>query len=259
MSFEYQRKIDNPRGGPPGDGRSPSAAHSSRCYWARPWATSLHGLPIDSAHNYTGSFWGLLVPFGLYTGLTLTVLSLFLGATYLTLKTDGALHDRCARLSGRLGWLAALIAFGWLTWAHVGLERRFRPQPHRRPGPDRNSRQRPGWPKPDRKAGPSPMAAIAIGSVVGSIFFELFPRLIVSSTNSSLQPDHRQLGQPLLHPHGHDRGRGHLLPAGARYQAWSLWVFRKRLISPPQPGKPAPGPAPEPAPAAVTDLEPGKA
>ena len=44
----------------------------------------LHGLPIDTAHNYTGTFFGLLVPFGLYTGVTLTVLSLFLGATYLT-------------------------------------------------------------------------------------------------------------------------------------------------------------------------------
>ena len=107
VSFEYQRKIDNPR-------------------WRATWRWSLtigsaliplllgtalgdllHGLPINSDHNYTGSFWGLLVPYGLYTGLTLTVLSLFLGATYLTLKTDGALHDRCARLSGRLGWLAA--------------------------------------------------------------------------------------------------------------------------------------------------------
>ena len=107
VSFEFQRKIDNPR-------------------WRATWRWSLtigsfliplllgtalgdllYGLPIDSAHNYTGSFWGLLVPFGLYTGITLTVLSLFLGATYLTLKTDSELHQRCARLSGRLGWLAA--------------------------------------------------------------------------------------------------------------------------------------------------------
>src|SRR5271169_983240 len=90
VSFEYQRKIDNRR-------------------WRATWRWSLtigsaltplllgtalgdllYGLPIDSAHNYTGSFWGLLVPYGLYTGLTLTVLSLLLGVTYLTLKTEGA-------------------------------------------------------------------------------------------------------------------------------------------------------------------------
>ena len=107
VSFEFTRKIDNPR-------------------WRSTWRWSLtlgsalipfllgtalgdllHGLPIDSSHNYTGSFWGLLVPYGLYTGLTVTVLCLFVGAAYLTLKTDGALHDRVrssvgpARLAGR--------------------------------------------------------------------------------------------------------------------------------------------------------------
>src|SRR5277367_3961521 len=111
VSFEYGRKIDDPR-------------------WRSTWKWSLtigslltplllgtalgdllHGLPIDQDHNYTGSFFGLLVPFGLYTGLTLTVLCLFLGATYLALKTDGEVRERATRLSGRLGWLAALITF----------------------------------------------------------------------------------------------------------------------------------------------------
>ncbi len=129
LSFEFNRKINDPR-------------------WRSTWRWSLtigsllipfllgtalgdllHGLPIDSAHNYTGNFFGLLVPFGLYTGLTFTALSLFLGAAYLTLKTEGELHDRVARLSGRLGWVAALITFGWLTWIHVGLGAGFVPNP----------------------------------------------------------------------------------------------------------------------------------
>ena len=58
------------------------------------------------------------------------MLCLFLGAAYLTLKTDGALHDRVARLSGRLGWLAAVITFGWLTWIHVGTQLGLRSQAH---------------------------------------------------------------------------------------------------------------------------------
>ena len=105
MSFEFGRKIDDPR-------------------WRSAWRWSLtigsaliplllgtalgdllHGLPIDSAHNYTGNFFGLLVPFGLFTGLTLMVLSLFLGAAYLNLKTDGA----CT--TGRPG-----CPVGWVGW-----------------------------------------------------------------------------------------------------------------------------------------------
>ena len=105
VSFEYHRKIDNPR-------------------WRSTWRWSLtvgslliplllgtalgdmlHGLPINSSHNYTGSFWGLLVPYGLYTGVTLTVLCLFIGAAYLTLKTEA----RCtigslAFRAGSDGW-----------------------------------------------------------------------------------------------------------------------------------------------------------
>ena len=79
MSFEFHRKIEDPR-------------------WRAAWRWSLtigsaliplllgtalgdllHGLPIDQDHNYTGTFFGLLVPFGLFTGITLTVLCLFLG------------------------------------------------------------------------------------------------------------------------------------------------------------------------------------
>jgi cytochrome d ubiquinol oxidase subunit II len=156
LSFEYRRKID--------DGR-----------WQSLWRWSLtigsllipfllgtalgdllYGLPIDSAHNYTGSFFGLLVPYGLYTGLTLTALSLFLGAAYLTLKTTGELHARVARLSGRLGWLAAAITFGWLTWSHVGLGVGFVPTRLTRWRSSRWSVPH-GWPRPARRAGPSPL------------------------------------------------------------------------------------------------------
>ena len=66
----------------------------------------LYGLPINSSGDYTGTFFELLVPFGVYTGITLTVLCLFLGATYLTMKTVGELRVRPGALSpaGSAGW-----------------------------------------------------------------------------------------------------------------------------------------------------------
>ncbi len=96
LAFEYQRKFDDPR-------------------WRSSWRWGLtigsalipllvgvalgdllHGLPINGAHQFTGSFWTLLTPFGLWTGITLLVLSLFMGATYLTLKTTGELYAASA-------------------------------------------------------------------------------------------------------------------------------------------------------------------
>jgi cytochrome d ubiquinol oxidase subunit II len=231
VSFEYQRKIDNPR-------------------WRSLWRWSLtigsllvplllgtalgdllHGLPIDSAHNYTGSFWGLLVPFGLYTGLTLTVLCLFLGATYLALKTEGALRDRVSRLSGRLGWLAAVVTFGWLTWIHVGLGVGFVPNPIQAlalvavvaAAMFADSRSE-GW--------AFAAAATAIGSVVGSIFVELFPRVMVSSTSTAYNLTVSNSASPSSTLKVMSVVAVVFFPLVLAYQGWSLYVFRKRIGRP---------------------------
>ena len=234
VSFEFQRKIDDPR-------------------WRATWRWSLtigsllvplllgtalgdllHGLPIDSAHNYTGSFFGLLVPFGLYTGLTLTVLCLFLGAAYLTLKTRGTLHDRVSRLSGRLGWLAAVITFGWLTWIHVGLGVGFLPNPLQVLAlaavvgaalfAESHSE---GW--------AFAAAAAAIGSVVGSIFFELFPRVMVSSTSTTYNLTVANSASNSYTLKVMTVVAIVFFPVVLAYQGWSLYVFRKRISSGPMP------------------------
>jgi cytochrome d ubiquinol oxidase subunit II len=231
VSFEFSRKIDDPR-------------------WRLAWRWSLtlgsaliplllgtalgdllHGLPINSSHNYTGTFFGLLVPYGLYTGVTLTVLCLFLGAAYLTLKTEGELHDRVARLSGRLGWLAAVVTFGWLTWSHVGLSTGFVPNPIdalalisvvgaallAESGSE-------GW--------AFAAAATAIGSVVGSIFFELFPRVMVSTTNSAYNLTVANSASPSYTLKVMTVVAVIFFPVVLLYQGWSLYVFRKRIVTP---------------------------
>jgi cytochrome d ubiquinol oxidase subunit II len=229
VSFEFNRKIDDPR-------------------WRSTWRWSLtigslliplllgtalgdllHGLPIDKAHNYTGSFFGLLVPFGLYTGVTLTVLSLFLGATYLSLKTVGELHARAVRLSGRLGWLAAAVTFGWLTWIHVGLGVGFFPNPFQVLGlvavvgaallAESDAE---GW--------AFAAAATAIGSVVGSIFFELFPRVMVSSTSTAYNLTVSNSASPSYTLKVMTVVAVIFFPVVLAYQGWSLYVFRQRIV-----------------------------
>src|ERR1700749_1797959 len=67
----------------------------------------LHGLPINSAQNFTGSFWALLQPYALLTGVTLVLLCLLHGATFLSLKTTGAMRERSGLLARRVAPLAA--------------------------------------------------------------------------------------------------------------------------------------------------------
>ena len=62
----------------------------------------LHGLPINSHQNYTGSFWDLLQPYGVFTGVTLVLICLLHGATFLCLKTTGDMRERAGRLARRV-------------------------------------------------------------------------------------------------------------------------------------------------------------
>ncbi len=63
----------------------------------------LNGLPINQQHNFTGNFFDLLTGYGLMTGVTLLVLCLLHGATFLALRTTGELCERARGMARRLG------------------------------------------------------------------------------------------------------------------------------------------------------------
>ena len=79
----------------------------------------LHGLPIDSSQNYTGSFWELFQPYAVYTGVTLVLICLLHGATFLSLKTTGSMHERSGRLARRVAPFTAAAVVGFAVWTHV--------------------------------------------------------------------------------------------------------------------------------------------
>ena len=62
----------------------------------------LHGLPINSAQNYTGSFWDLLQPYALWTGVTL-VLVCAAARRHVLVPEDHRRHARAVLA----GWPAA--------------------------------------------------------------------------------------------------------------------------------------------------------
>ncbi len=76
----------------------------------------LNGLPIDSSHEYTGNFFGLLTPYGLWTGVTLVALCLLHGATFLKLRTTDDVRERARALARPLGWVAIALVVGWVIW-----------------------------------------------------------------------------------------------------------------------------------------------
>jgi cytochrome d ubiquinol oxidase subunit II len=231
LTFEYQRKFDDPRW---------------RTFWR--WGMTigsalipfllgvalgdlLHGLPINSQHEYTGSFWTLLTPFGLWTGLTLTVLSLFMGAAYLTLKTTGEIHARAQRATAGIGAVAVIVSFGFFTWIHVGLSTGFVPEPLEALA--LMAIIAAAWLASARIEGWAFFAgAVGIAGTVGSLFTELFPRVMISTTNTAYNLTVDNTASPPYTLKVMTVVAVVLVPVVIVYQAWAYHIFRARLSAP---------------------------
>jgi cytochrome d ubiquinol oxidase subunit II len=236
VAFEYQRKFDDPR-------------WRSSWRWGMTIGSALipllvgvalgdllHGLPIDSQHQFTGTFFDLLTPFGLWSGLTLLVLSLLMGATFLTLKTTDELRERARRAAAGIGLISIVVTFGFMTWIHVGLGAGFVPRPIEAlalmavvaaawlawAGAD-------GW--------AFTASALGIAGTVASIFFELYPRVMVSSTNAAYNLTVGNTASPSYTLKVMTVVAVISFPAVLAYQAWGYHVFRHRLSVPDDAGE----------------------
>ncbi len=199
----------------------------------------LVGLPINSNHDYTGNFFNLLTPYGLWTGLTLLSLCLLHGASFLKLRTTDELRERARGVARPLGWAAIALVIGWVIWTRNIAGGADIPGPvealaviavifaARTAATDYD-----GW--------AFAASAVAIAATVGSIFIDLYPNVMVSSTNSAYNLT------------VNNAASGHyaltvmtvvaviFLPVVLIYQGWSFHVFHGRLKGPSAPDRPAP-------------------
>jgi len=87
--------------------------------WGVAFANIVRGVPIDADKNFQGTIWTLLNPIGILGGLTTLTLFLTHGAMFIGLKTDGEIRRRARRLSVVLGSIAAVVAVIFLLWTEV--------------------------------------------------------------------------------------------------------------------------------------------
>jgi cytochrome bd ubiquinol oxidase subunit II len=193
----------------------------------------LAGLPINQSHDFTGNFFDLLTPYGLWTGLTLVGLSLLHGATFLKLKTTGVVRERAQQLARPLGWAAIALVIGFVIWTRSVADGADVPDPvqilaviaailaARLAVSERHD----GW--------AFIASAIAIAATVGSIFINLYPRLLISSTNSAynLTVSNSASGSYALKVM--TIVAVIFFPLVLAYQGWSFHVFRARVTGPP--------------------------
>jgi cytochrome d ubiquinol oxidase subunit II len=78
-----------------------------------------HGLPINANQEFVGNFWDLLPIYSIVAGVAFLVITLLHGAVFLSLKVDGAPHDRSVRLARILTPIAAALVTAMVIWTHV--------------------------------------------------------------------------------------------------------------------------------------------
>ncbi|MGZ4325861.1 MAG: cytochrome d ubiquinol oxidase subunit II [Solirubrobacteraceae bacterium] len=251
VAFEYRGKSEHPRW---------------RATWT--WCTTLgclliplllgvglgdllNGLPINQNHEYTGDFLDLLTPYGLWTGLTLLGLCLLHGSTFLALRTTGEVRTRAHAVARPLGWAAIALVVGFVIWTRAVHGHTQVPGPvqvlaviavvfaARLASSDRHE----GW--------AFTASAVAIAATVGSIFVDLYPSVMISSTNAAydLTVSNSASGSYALRVM--TIVTVIFLPVVLLYQGWSFHVFRARVQPPPaadavQPPQPPPTAAPTP-------------
>jgi cytochrome bd ubiquinol oxidase subunit II len=222
----------------------------------------LHGLPINASHQYTGSFWTLLQPYGVFTGITFVAICLLHGATFLALKTTGEMHSRARRLARPIAPVTAVLVVAFVSWTHAIAGK----------GALLNPVEFAAvlaviaavWLVYSRAEGWAFAATtVTMATCVLAIFVDLYPRVMVSSTNPAYS----------LTVHNTVSGRYALtvmtvvvvifLPFVLAYQSWTYYVFRRRVsrrdflppseqgaqaVPPGQPAEPGRAVPPQPGP-----------
>ena len=199
----------------------------------------LHGVPIGTDQEYAGTFTDLLNPYSLFTGVTVVLLCLLHGASFLALKTVGELRERAARRPpdrpgggrgrarlrgldpghGGPGVVALLVevvavlaavAAAWLL------------------GRGRDGRA-------------FAATSLAMAAVVVSIFVNLYPRVMVSTLGSSTDLTVTNTSSAPYSLKVMTVAAAVLFPVVLAYQGWTYYVFRRRVGGPDDTAAPGPG------------------
>ncbi|MDP4857460.1 MAG: cytochrome d ubiquinol oxidase subunit II [Desulfobacterales bacterium] len=126
VGFEYRSKVADPRWRNAWDWGLFVGGAVPALVFGVAFGNLLQGVPFEldgfMRSTYTGSFWGLLNPFGLLAGVVSLSMLVMHGALYLQLRTEGELNARAARAARWFGalFMAAFALAG--VWQAVGIE-----------------------------------------------------------------------------------------------------------------------------------------
>jgi cytochrome d ubiquinol oxidase subunit II len=233
VSFEWREKNESPGWRTAWMWANAVGSFGASLIWGVGLSNLLHGVPINSSGDFSGTFWDLFSGYTVLGGATIVILFAFHGSTFLTLRTTGDLCERAAATARRLSVAAALAVATFLSWTvAVAVDRNdkdvFPPILPAVLGIAAVAlallfvlRRRSGW--------AFVMTALAAVLWVVTIFTSLYPRVMVSSPDfaNSLTVDNASSAHYTLAVMSVVAAI--FIPLVLLYQGWTYRVFRHRL------------------------------
>jgi cytochrome d ubiquinol oxidase subunit II len=115
VAFEFRGKLDGPGWKAGWDRAIQVTGFLPALLFGVAFGNIFLGLPMTAA-GYQGTFFGLLNPYAIFTGVLFVLLFLQHGALYLAVKTAGEMSERAARTAVVLWPIVLVAAAGFLVW-----------------------------------------------------------------------------------------------------------------------------------------------
>ncbi len=234
VAFEFRGKDDNPQWRAIWDRCIFGGSLVASLLLGVAFANLLRGVPIDGKMTYVGGFFNLLNPYALLGGVTAVLGFALYGAIFLSLKTTGDLLVQSRAMARQL-WLPTTVAVVLLaaySYLETDLLLRLGVNPGVVPITSIGAllaaglflhRQREGW--------AFIMTALTIATTFLTMFLVMFPRVMISSLNPEWSLTIYNASSSPYTLTVMTIVAGLFVPIVLAYQAWTYWVFRKRLVA----------------------------
>jgi len=237
VAFEYRSKDDNPKWRSLWDWCIFGGSILPALLFPIAFANLVRGVPIDANMQYVGGFFNLLNPFALLAGLAMTLLFTLHGACFLSIKTTGEIEKRANDLIRSLWLLVVLLLVIFLITAFIitDIQERINLFTIAFPLISTVAILASGYfLRKGQFRRTFLMTCLTVAFFVLTIFALLYPNVMVSSLNpnwnltienASSSPYTLKLMAIITLI---------FLPVVLIYQAWTYWIFRKRVSSEPK-------------------------
>ena len=231
VSFEFYGKRDSARWRRAWDAATTGGSLLAPLLIGVALGNLLHGVPIGTDQEYAGTFTDLLNPYSLFTGVTVVLLCLLHGASFLALKTVGEVRERAVRVGRRIAPVAAAAVLGFAVWTQVmageGLLALLVEVVAVL------AAVAAAWLLGRGRDGRAFAAtSLAMAAVVVSIFVNLYPRVMVSTLGSSTDLTVSNTSSAPYSLKVMTVAAAVLFPVVLAYQGWTYYVFRRRVGGP---------------------------